>query len=383
MNILKRDLEKVVSNYLIPNKVLVITGARRVGKSVLLKNILNSVNEPFMLLNGESIDTIEQLNRRSVDNYKNLLQNNKLLIIDEAQKIPDIGIKLKLMIDEIDNLKIIVTGSSAFDIQNTLGEPLTGRKYDFILFAFSEKELLQINNTFQLKASLNHRIIFGNYPELIHLQTKEQKINYLKNLISSYLLKDILAYDNLRSSETIYSLLKLLAFQVGSEVSYNELSNKLSISKNTVEKYIDLLRKVCVLYKIDSFGNNKRKELTRSKKIYFYDNGIRNAVISNFNSIDMRDDVGKLWENYIISERLKYLSLNNIFSTMYFWRTFDRQEIDLVEENSGVITAYEIKWKEKRFKIPAYWRYAYPTSNVYQINSDNYYNFIGIGNEES
>ncbi len=378
MDSIKRELETQILDHLIPNKVLVIVGARRVGKTILLKSLLQRVNEPYLFLNGESITTLEQLQRRSIENYKMLLQNNKILIIDEAQKIPEIGLILKLMIDEIEGLKIIVTGSSAFDIHNKLGEPLTGRKFDFFLYPFSEKELLQTNNLFQLKENLRNRIIFGNYPELLHLQEENQKINYLKNLVSSYLLKDILILENIKQSVKIYDLLKLIAFQIGGEVSYQELSNKLSLSKNTVEKYLDLLTKVYILFRLDAFGRNRRKELTKSKKYYFYDNGIRNAIISNFNSVQLRDDVGKLWENYIISERLKYRAYNNIYSEQYFGRTYDNQEIDLIEDLGGKFSAFEIKWKEQKQRIPPYWKSTYPNAYFFQINSENYFDYIGI-----
>lgn len=378
MIILDREIEKLVFNYLIPNKVIVITGARRVGKTYLIKNLLKKVTEPYILLNGESITTLEQLQRRSVENYRNLLQGCKLLVIDEAQKIPEIGSKLKLMIDEIEGLKIIVTGSSAFDIYSVLGEPLTGRKYDFSLFPISEKEYAQKENLFQLHENMRSRIIFGNYPELLQIETEEHKIKYLKELISSYLLKDILAFEKIKNSSVILSLLRLLAFQIGNEASINEIGTQLSVSKNTVARYIDLLEKVFIIFHLDAFSRNKRKEISKSKKYYFRDNGIRNAVISNFNSLELRDDTGRLWENYIISERLKHKEYSGIQSSHYFWRTYNRQEIDYIEEENEKISAYEIKWKEQKSKIPAFWKTSYPNSNFHQITSSNFLPFVGL-----
>lgn len=382
MKIIQREIEKEIINHIIPNKVIVISGARRVGKTFLLKSIIEKINEPYVFLNGENITTIEMMARRSPENFKSLLQGSKMLIIDEAQKIPEIGIKLKLMVDEIEGIKIIATGSSVFDIQNKLGEPLTGRKFDFTLYPLSEKELLQINKLISLKETIRERLVYGNYPEIINMQTDGEKINYLNNLMSSYLLKDILILENIKNSDKILSLLKLISFQVGSEVSYNELANKLSLSKNTVEKYLDLLCKVYILYKVDAFSRNKRKEISKSKKYYFYDSGIRNSIISNYNQIDMRNDVGILWENYMMSERIKYRSYNNIYAGHYFWRTYDKKEIDLVEESGGKISAFEMKWREQKIKTPTMWRENYPSVEITQVNSDNYFEFIGIGNRK-
>jgi hypothetical protein len=373
-----RQAENNILGKLIPGKVCVIVGARRVGKTYLIKRLLNRFTEPYLLLNGENINTIEQLSRRSTENYLQLLQNKKLLVIDEAQSIPDIGRILKLMVDEIEGLKIIVTGSSAFDLKNKLGEPLTGRKYDFQLYALSEKELSSQYEVPRLKETLHERLIWGSYPELYHLHTTEQKQSYLTNLVSSYLLKDILALENLRSSDKILKLLRLIAFQTGREVSFNELSSKVSLNKNTVEKYLDLLTKVYILFRLDSYGTNKRKELTKSKKYYFLDNGIRNTLIANFNPLELRDDTGKLWENYFITERIKYLTYNNIHRNLYFWRSFGKQKIDLIEEEGNTLHAYEIKWKERGYKIPSLFRETYKNTEFYLVHGDNYLDHIGF-----
>ena len=279
------------------------------------------------------------------------------------------------MIDEIDGLKIIITGSSAFDISNNTGEPLTGRKHTFNLYPFSEKEYNQTENILQKPDNLKQRLIYGNYPELIHLKDNNEKKDYLSEIVNSYLLKDILAFENIRNSSKIINLLRLIAWQVGSEVSYNEIGKKLSMSKNTVEKYLDLLSKVFVLYKVEGFSKNLRKEVVKSSKWYFYDNGIRNTLIANLQNIELRNDIGILWENYILSERLKYQSNKGIISNNYFWRTYSGQEIDWIEERDGVLFAYEIKWN-KTAKVPSAWKQAYPDSEFEVINKDNYIKWI-------
>ncbi|MCX7736219.1 MAG: ATP-binding protein [Candidatus Kapabacteria bacterium] len=371
-----RDIEQKILQTIAPNKVIVITGARRTGKTILLSQLIKKIKEPIILLNGEDILTHELLERRSIINFKNLMGTKKLLIIDEAQKIIDIGLKLKLMVDNIEGLKIIVTGSSAFDITNKVGEPLTGRKYSFNLFPFSENELSQIEDDISKRENLRERLVFGNYPELSFLSDRDKKQEYLREIVSSYLLKDILTFENLRSSSKIFDLLKLIAFQVGNEVSYNELSKQLGISKTTVERYLDLLTKVFILHKIGGYSRNLRKEVVKSSKWYFWDNGIRNAIIANFTNLNSRDDVGKLWENYIISERLKFQSNKSLHSNNYFWRTYDKQEIDWIEEREGKLFAYEFKWKELKSKAPLAWVKTYPNSDFKVINSENFYSWI-------
>ena len=375
-NLIKRNIGKLILKKLVPNKVLIILGARRTGKTVLLHELLKKLKEPHILLNGEDILTYEQLSRRSIKNYRNLLGDVRLLIIDESQKIPDIGLILKLMVDGINGLKIIVTGSSAFDISGKLGEPLTGRKITFNLFPFSESELLQTEDEIGKKENLRERLVFGNYPELTFINNRNDKELYLRELINSYLLKDILAFENIRSSSKIIELLKLISFQIGSEVSLNELGMKLSINKGTVEKYLDLMTKVFILHKVTGFSRNLRKEVTKSSKWYFLDNGIRNAIINNFALFNQRDDVGKLWENYIISERIKYQNEKQYYCNNYFWRTYDKKEIDWVEEKDGKLTATEFKWKEQKRKEPLIWKKTYPDSKFQFILSDNYFDWL-------
>ena len=377
MNIV-RDITELLNKKIQSQKVILILGARRVGKTVLVNQLLKTVKEPVLKLNGEDISVHHKLALRSIENYKNIIGSYKFLFIDEAQKIPDIGNKLKLMIDEIADLKIIITGSSALDINKNTGEPLTGRKFTFNLFPFSENEFNQIENAFSKDEKVKQRLVFGSYPELIHIDNQEDKKDYLNELISSYLLKDILAYENIENSQKIFNLLRLIAFQIGGEVSYQELGKKLGVSKNTVEKYLDLLQKVFILKKVEGFSRNLRKEITKNSRWYFVDNGIRNAVIANFNAIEIRNDVGQLWENYMISERLKYQQNTKLSSNNYFWRTYTQQEIDWVEERDGQLFGYEFKRKKSKIKPPSLWIKTYPEANFEVITQNNFSQWLTI-----
>lgn len=369
---LVRELSNLILNKLQPNKVVILSGARRVGKTMLVKEILANVNEPILRLNGDDIHVHDKLSIRSIENYKQILGTCKLLYIDEAQKIPEIGLKLKLMIDEIEGLRIIISGSSSFDIHKNAGEPLTGRKYTFTLYTLSENEYTQIENNINKMDKVRERLVFGNYPELLHLPDRQNKVDYLNEMISSYLLKDILVYEHIKNSQKIFNLLRLIAFQIGGEVSLQELGIQLGISKNTVEKYLDLLSKVFILHKVEGFSRNLRKEITKNSRWYFLDNGIRNAVIANFNPLQARNDISALWENYMISERLKYQEYRRISSNNYFWRTYEQQEIDWVEERDGSLFGYEFKWKEEKVKIPTQWKSAYPDASFELININNF-----------
>ncbi len=369
---LVRELSNLILKKLQPNKVVILYGARRVGKTMLVNEILAKVNEPILRLNGDDINVHDKLSIRSIENYKQILGTCKLLYIDEAQKIPEIGRKLKLMIDEIEGLRIIISGSSSFDIHKNAGEPLTGRKYTFTLYTLSENEYTQIENNINKMDKVRERLIFGNYPELLHLPDRQDKVDYLNEMISSYLLKDILVYEHIKNSQKIFNLLRLIAFQIGGEVSLQELGIQLGISKNTVEKYLDLLSKVFILHKVEGFSRNLRKEITKNSRWYFLDNGIRNAVIANFNPLQARNDIGALWENYMISERLKYQEYRRISSNNYFWRTYEQQEIDWVEERDGSLFGYEFKWKEEKVKIPTQWKSAYPDASFELININNF-----------
>ena len=374
-------IERVISDRflksMIPNKVLVLLGPRRVGKTSFLKHLTTTIKEPILQLNGEDIATVEVLKQRTVENYKRLMGKNAILIIDEAQKIPNIGLILKLIVDEIDGIKVIVTGSSMFDLTNQLGEPLTGRKITFQLYPIAQMEYQKEENLVKTKSNLEERLIYGSYPELLQYSSNEEKTAYLRELVSSYLLKDILGHDGIRNSGKMIDLLRLIAFQIGKEVSLDELAKQLGISRNTVERYLDLLSKVFVIYKLQGFSRNLHKEVTKSHKWYFYDNGIRNALISNFNNFNLRNDIGELWENYLLSERIKHQQYNGMVVNNYFWRTYQQQEIDWVEERGGEIFAYELKWKtDKKVKIPSAWKEAYPDSKFEVMSSDNYLDWI-------
>ena len=378
MNFLKRGIDTLFSTKVLPNKVLILLGARRVGKTAFIKNYLATIPAvDYLQLNGEDIQDADLLKERSVANYKRLLNKVKLLVIDEAQNIPDIGLILKLIVDSIDEIKVIVTGSSVFDLSNKLGEPLVGRKNTIYLFPLAQMEFAKYENFKETTQKLEERLLFGSYPELEQYPDWNDKINYLKEIVNSYLLKDILVYEGIKQSSKILDLLKLIAFQLGQEVSLQELARQLGISKNTVESYLDLLAKVFVIYKVPGFSRNLRKEITKSNRWYFYDNGIRNAIIANFSRLDSRTDVGALWENYLASERIKNQNYNQKSVSNYFWRTYDQQELDWLEEDNGILRGYEFKWNENRkAKIPTAFAKAYPEASFEVINKQNYLDFI-------
>ena len=378
MDFLERSIDVLFAKRVLPNKVLILLGARRVGKTAFIKNYLSQLpKQEYLQLNGEDIQDANLLKERSVSNYRRLLANTKLLVIDEAQNIPDIGLILKLIVDSIEGIKIIATGSSVFDLSNKLGEPLVGRKNTIYLFPLAQMEFSNYENFKETTQKLEERLLFGSYPELEQYPDWNDKINYLKEILNSYLLKDILVYEGIKHSNKILEVLKLIAFQVGQEVSLQELARQLGISKNTVESYLDLLSRVFVIYKVPGFSRNLRKEITKSNRWYFYDNGIRNAIISNFNRLDNRTDVGALWENYLASERIKHQNYTQKVVTNYFWRTYDQQELDWLEEENGQLRGYEFKWNENRIaKVPTAFAKAYPEASFEVINKQNYLDFI-------
>lgn len=376
--IINRKASILLKNKAIAGKVLLLVGARRVGKTVLLKQYLEAQKEKCVFWNGEDFAIHDLLKRRSIQHYKNIIGDAKLLVIDEAQKIPEIGNVLKLMIDSLEHLKIVATGSSAFDIANAAGEPLTGRKNEITLFPVSETEFAEIEKPQSRFDNMSQRLIYGNLPELINVEDTKEKSEYLRELINSYLLKDILAFENLRNSSKLFDLLKLIALQIGKEVSIQELGRQLAMSKNTVERYLDILTKVFIIYRLNGFSRNLRKEIVKNSKWYFFDNGIRNGIIANFNELGYRDDVGTLWENYMMSERIKQNHYNGIVYNKYFWRTYDRQEIDLIEEKGGKLNAYEFKWNSDNFSVPSAWSVAYPDSEFNIITNKNYLDWLVI-----
>ena len=374
---LSRQIEAVVSKYLIKNKVVMILGARRVGKTELLYKIANHVREKYILLNGDDITTIQAFETRSVESLKKIVGDIKLLIIDEAQEIPDIGKKLKLMVDSIPDIKIIVSGSSAFELNNELGEPLVGRKYTLHLYPLSQQEFSQKETRLETIARLDERLIYGGYPELLHIPNLKDKAAYLREQVNSYLLKDVLSFEGIKKRDKILMLLTKIAYRAGSEISIEGLANEIQVSKNTVEKYLDLFAKVFILYKVVGFSRNMDNEITKKNKWFFVDNGIRNAVINNFHPLNMRDDLGLLWENYINAERKKKIEYEQERIDEYFWRTHTRQEIDRIEEKDGRLFAYEYKFsRPKKESPPPLFAKNYPEASFQIIHKDNYLEYI-------
>lgn len=378
MEIIKRAILTDFQTQIKPGKVLILLGARRVGKTHLLKQVIANLDESLtLILNGEDQKTIDRMEIRSVENYKLLLGNAKYLIIDEAQNIPDIRLKLKLIVDEIPTIHVIVSGSSMFELNNKLGEPLVGRSHIVQLFPFAQLEYQNQENLIETDARLEQRLIFGSYPELLHLATIDEKTDYIEGLVNSYLLKDILAYEGIKKADKIIDLLRLIAFQIGSEVSIDELAlNLKGISRNTIETYLDLLSKVFIIYPVKGFSRNLRKEISKSNRWYFYDNGIRNALIRNYNPLNLRNDIGQLWENYLMAERLKVNNYLKRRVNTYFWRTYDQQEIDLIEESGTNLAAFEFKWNKNKVKIPTAWKNNYPDATFEVINNENHIPFV-------
>ena len=374
---IKRRIQQQITTLLVPNKVNVIFGSRRTGKTYLLDKLAKDSPFKILLLEGEDADTHVLLAERSVANYRRLLEGVELLMIDEAQAIPDIGKVLKLMVDQVSGLRIIATGSSAFDLANQAGEPLTGRAYFHTLYPVAQLELSPTQSLLEIRQQLPDRLVLGGYPELFSLESQDECEQYLKTLVSAFLLKDILAFDGIRNAAKIYDLLRLVAYQMGKEVSLEELGRQLQMSKNTVEKYLDLLTKVFVVFKVGGYSRNLRKEITKNSRWYFHDNGIRNALINDFRPLALRDDVGALWENYLISERLKkYAFTVGAAPDYYFWRTYDQQEIDWIEYQNGQLSAFEFKWTTQTAKIPKAFAESYPEASFEIIHRENYLPFV-------
>jgi len=367
---------ETLDNWIEPNKVLVIFGPRQVGKTTLLTNYLKQTKLHYRLDNGDNLSIHHLLGSREFSKIKSYAEGYELIAIDEAQLIPDIGSALKIMVDQIPGIKIIVTGSSSFELAGQIGEPLVGRKRTLHLFPISQLELRNLYNSYELKEKLSEWMIFGGYPEVISTITKTKKIRILEDIINSYLLKDILTLERVKGTKTILDLLRLIAFQVGNEVSYYELACQIGIDYKTVSRYIDLFEKSFILVSLHGYSSNLRKEIRKKNKYYFYDNGIRNALIGNFNEFEQRYDIGSLWENFLFIERYKKCSYTELFNYRYFWRTWDAHEIDLVEEWGGEIHGYEFKWKEANSKQEKYWKIAYPNASFKVINQENYLEFI-------
>ena len=375
-----------LGQYIQPNKVLVIYGPRRVGKTTLLTDFLTNCKFKYKLDSGDNIKVQETLSSQDFDLIKEYASGYELIAIDEAQKIPNVGQGLKILVDQVPNIRVIATGSSSFELSGQVGEPLTGRKNTFILYPIAQLELTSFYNNYELKEKMNEWLVFGSYPEVmtasnknVLLVDKQEKIKILEELVHSYLLKDILEIERVKGSKVLLDLLRLIAFQVGNEVSFSELASQIGIDTKTVARYLDLFEKSFILYNLRGFSKNLREEITRKSKYYFYDNGVRNAIISNFNDIKSRNDIGALWENFLITERLKRNAYHSIFSNNYFWRTWSQKEIDFVEEREGKLFGHEFKWGEKvNKKIGRSWLETYPEASLEIITPKNYFDFIGL-----
>ena len=376
-SIIPRLLEQHIEKQLGKQKVIVLYGTRRTGKSTIIESIAARHSPDTLLLQGEDMQVASLLQQRTVANYQQLLRGKKIIIIDEAQAVPHIGKILKLMIDTIKGITLIVTGSSSFDLVNHIGEPLVGRNIIYHLFPIAQAELTSTEDRISTLRNLEQRLIFGSYPELWQLNHNQEKENYLKQLVNSYLLKDLLTLENVKGADVLFKLLQLLAWQVGSQVSTVELGNTLQLNKKTIERYLDLLSKVFIIYSLSGYSSNLRKEVTKSKKWYFYDNGIRNALINNFSPLASRNDIGQLWEQYVLAERIKYNAYRNYQPEYFFWRTYDGQEIDFLEIQNQQLKGFECKWKNQVVKKPIAFAKAYPDAEFSVIDQTNYLEWIG------
>ncbi len=374
---IERTQESAIKSLIGSNKAIILMGARQVGKSTLLHSLLDG-DDSVLWLNGDDDDVRELFRSISSTRLKAIVGNRKTVVIDEAQRIEDIGLRLKLITDQMPGVQVIATGSSSFELSSKVNEPLTGRKRELKLFPLSFREMVSHTSFLEERRMIPHRLIYGYYPEVVCSPSNEKVV--LKELTDSYLYKDLLSFDTLRKPDVIVRLLKALALQIGSQVSYNELSSLLGLSSKTVEKYLDILEKSYIIFRLGSFYRNMRNELKLSRKIYFWDLGIRNAVIGNMAPLENRNDTGALWENFLIAERMKYNSYSNSFAQSYFWRTKDQSEVDYLEEEDGNLSAYEFKWNpaKSKTKCPASFAAAYPSSTYRVITPDNIEEFIEL-----
>ncbi len=372
---IKRTLESVIQARMYKGKAIILLGPRQTGKTTLLKEITSGQKQDVLWLDADDPFVRAQLSNANIADLKKLTGNYKIMVVDEAQQIKNIGLTLKLITDHIQNVQLLVSGSSALELAEEISEPLTGRKFEFFLYPLSYKELLDNNGWLEEKQLLEQRLLYGSYPEIV---TTTGNIKETLNLLAgSYLYKDIFKYKDLRRPELLERLLQLLALQLGSQVSYNELSQMIGADAETIARYIGLLEKTFVIFRLPSFSRNLRNELKKSRKIYFYDNGIRNAIINNFSPLNLRNDKGALWENYLISERMKFLHYNGLYANRYFWRTQQQQEIDYLEDRDGTIHVFEFKWITTNVsKIPVTFSNAYPDHTFEVITSEKYDTFL-------
>ena len=358
-------------------KVFILYGPRRVGKTELIKKMLSGFPGKIFSGTGDDMDVREVLSHQRLSRLRMAFSGYDLVFIDEAQRIPDVGYALKLLVDHFPEMIIVVSGSSSFDLSGKLGEPLTGRNIVRSLYPLSVLEQARQFGGMHVIQGLEELLVFGSYPEVLKSETYQEKKEYLYGIRDSYLLKDVLELENVRNPAKLNDLLKLLAFQIGHEVSLGELSNQLGMAKQSVERYLDMLEKAFIIKRIGGFSRNLRKEITKTARYYFWDNGIRNALINGFNLPDTRNDLGMLWENFMVMERIKSHAYKRSFANYYFWRTYDRQEIDFVEEYDGNLSGYEFKWKPGiRAKPPKAWREGYPEAGFWMVSPDNFLEFL-------
>jgi len=368
-----RTIENTIKEKFKSGKAIIVVGARQVGKTTLLKKILT--DKEFLFLDADDPSTRSLLQNPTTEQIRTFLGDYKYVFLDEAQRISGIGLTLKIITDQFKDVQLFVSGSSSFDLGNALNEPLTGRKWEYQLFPISWEEYENKIGFVKAEQQIENRLLYGFYPEVINNQGQERET--LKNLVTSYLYRDILAFSDIRKPKVLDQLLQALALQMGSEVNYNELSQLIGVNKITVQNYIDILEKGYIVFRLNSFSRNLRNEIKQNRKIYFYDNGIRNMIIGDFKPLNLRLDKGALWENFLVSERLKQNTYKDTFARIYFWRTQQQQEIDFVEEKEGEITAFEFKWKDKKAKFPQKFLDAY-NANGFVIDRDNFRDFVKI-----
>ena len=376
---IERILEQQILAKINTNKAIILLGSRQVGKTTLLKSLFENSSETIWL-NADEPDIQAIFANISSKRFEAIIGNKKMIIIDEAQRIPDIGLKMKLITDQLPSIQLIATGSSAFELSNKLNEPLTGRKWEFKMYPISFQEMVNHHGLLNEIRLLPHRLVYGFYPDVVNHQGNEKEI--LKQLSDSYLYKDLLMMDQIKKPSALVKLLQALALQIGSQVSYQELAQICGLDGKTIEKYMMLLEQSYIIFRLASFSRNQRNELKKSRKVYFFDNGIRNALIANFEHIENRTDIGALWENYLVSERIKYLAYQQKWVNNWYWRTTEQQEIDYVEEENGQLSAFEFKWNPKtKGSVPISFRKTYPAATINWIHRENFETFLGVTGE--
>ena len=371
---IQRILKGQIKNLMFKGKAIVLMGGRQTGKTSLLAEIFPS-EQDALWLSGDDVDVQSMMENMTAQKMRMLLGDRKVIVIDEAQRVKDIGLRMKVITDQMKDVQLVATGSSAFELANRLNEPLTGRKWEHQLYPLSFAEMVAHHGLLTEKRLLTHRLVYGYYPELVTSTGNER--NVLKMLADSCMYKDVLAMGNIKKSDKLLTLLQAIAFQVGDQVSYSELASTVGIDVKTVESYIDVLEKCYIIFRLPSLSRNLRNELKNNRKIYFYDNGIRNALISNFSQMELRTDSGALWENFAISERIKFTAYNQLWCNKYFWRTHEQKEIDYVEDSDGILSAFEFKYSpKKKVTVPKHFAEAYPEAKFKVITPDNFEEFV-------